>query len=338
MLRLIGGIVLRRVLVLVPMLFIVSIMIFVVLRLLPANPIGMLIAPNATAEDIERLRVYYGLDRTILEQYGLWLGHVFAGDLGDAISFRADVLGLIGETLPATIELALMALVFAVVIGLSGGLLLFHWRGKRRETVADVTSLAMLSTPDFLWALFLILTFGVAWTLLPFAGRAAPSLVLPDITGFVFIDSLITGQLDLLGSWFLHILLPALALALAFAPLVMRVLRASLSEVINEDYITLARLRGVGEGRILLRHAFKNAALPTLTLIGVQFGFVFGGTLLVEIIFSYPGIGNLMVRAVRNQDMPVIQGVTLTYCAAVLFTNLAVDVLYVVLNPKLRRE
>ena len=116
----------------------------------------------------------------------------------------------------------------------------------------------------------------------------------------------------------------------------MRVLRSSLMDVINEDYITLARLRGVGEGRILLRHALKNAVLPTLTLVGVQFGFLFGGTLLVEIIFAYPGIGNLMVKAIRNTDFPVIQGVALTYCIAVLVTNLVVDVSYVILNPKLR--
>ena len=133
-------------------------------------------------------------------------------------------------------------------------------------------------------------------------------------------------------------MLPALALALAFAPLIMRVLKSSLTEVMTEDYITLARLRGISERRILLRHALKNGVLPTLTLIGVQFGFLFGGTLLVEIIFSYPGLGNLMVRAIRNTDLPVIQMAALTYCVVVLASNTVVDVLYVVLNPKLRKE
>jgi peptide/nickel transport system permease protein len=336
--RLILLILLRRLAVLVPMLLIVSVMIFVILRLLPVDPIAMIISPTATPAEVEAMRAYHGLDKPISTQYFIWLGNVLQGDLGNAISFRDSVMNLIGETLPATIELALFALFLAVIMGFGAGLYMFYVRGTVRETAADVSSIVMLSFPDFLWALILILLVGVQWAILPFTGRYGPEFIAPDITGFVLLDALITGQFDLLLSALEHILLPALALSLGFAPLIMRVLKSSLMDVINEDYVTLARLRGLGEGRILVRHALKNAVLPTLTLVGVQFGFLFGGTLLVEIIFAYPGLGNMMVRAIRNTDLPVIQGAALTYCVVVLVTNMLVDVLYVVLNPKLRKE
>jgi peptide/nickel transport system permease protein len=161
-------------------------------------------------------------------------------------------------------------------------------------------------------------------------------LPLPRITGFLLFDSLLVGRLDVFFSAVQHLILPAVALGLAFSPTIMRVLRSSLFDVYHEDYIQQARLRGLSEGHILVRHAFKNASLPTLTLAGVQFGILFSGTLLVEVIYSYPGMGNLMVDAVRNADLPLIQAIGLTYCIVVLIINTVVDGLYVVLNPKLR--
>ncbi len=338
MLRLILAILLRRLIVVIPMLLVVSVMIFVILRLLPVDPIAMIISPTALPHEVEATRAFHGLDKPIPVQYLIWIGNVFSGDFGNAISFRVSVLNLVSETLPATIELALFALFFAVIIGFGAGLYMFHVRGTVRETVTDVFSIAMLSFPDFLWALILILLVGVQWAILPFTGRYGPEFIAPDITGFIFLDAIITADGPLLWSALGHIILPALALALAFAPLIMRVLKSSLTEVMTEDYITLARLRGISEWRILLRHALKNGVLPTLTLVGVQFGFLFGGTLLVDIIFAYPGLGNLMVRAIRNTDLPVIQMAALTYCVVVLASNTVVDVLYVVLNPKLRKE
>jgi peptide/nickel transport system permease protein len=160
--------------------------------------------------------------------------------------------------------------------------------------------------------------------------------VRPSITGFLLLDTLLIWRPDVFYDAVKHMVLPALALGLAFSPTLMRVLRSSLFDVYHEDYIEQARLRGISERRILLGHALKNAALPTLTLAGVQFGFLFGGTLLVEIIYSYPGMGNLMVDAVRNADLPIIQAVGLTYCVVVLLINTLVDSLYLVLNPKLR--
>jgi peptide/nickel transport system permease protein len=238
--------------------------------------------------------------------------------------------------LPATIQLALCAMVIAAILGIGGGLLLFRVRGTWVEPVADLASVLLLSIPEFLWGLILLFVFGVALELLPFTGEVAPGLPIPHFTGFLLLDSLIAGRLDVFLSACQHLILPALALGLAFSPGIMRVLRSSLFDVYHEDYIAQARLRGLSEDEILLGHAFKNAALPTLTLVGVQFGILFSGTLLVEVIYSYPGMGNLMVDAVRNADLPLIQAIGLTYCIVVLLINTAVDSLYVVLNPKLR--
>jgi peptide/nickel transport system permease protein len=328
----------RRLLAAVPILFVVSVLLFVALRVLPVDPAAMSMPPNATREEIEGARRAMGLDRPLPEQYAIWLGHALHGDFGRSIHLRRDVLPLVGQTLPGTIELAVSAMVVATVLGLGGGLLLFWLRGRAAEAVAETGTTLLMSIPEFLWALLLIFVFGVLLQAMPFTGRLDPGLERPDITGFLLLDSLLVGRLDVLRSAIVHLVLPSVALGLAFAPPIMRVLRSSLLDVYHEDYIRQARLRGVSEGRILMGHALKNAILPTLTLMGVQFGFLFGGSLLVEVIYSYPGMGNLMVDAVRNADLPIIQVVGLTYCVVVLVINSLVDGMYLVLNPRLRKR
>jgi len=326
----------RRVLISIVILFIVSALLFCILRLLPVDPAAMSLPPNATIAEVEAKRVEMGLDRPLYDQYLIWAGQVLHGDLGSSIHFRRGVAGLITSTLPSTIELAVLAMIIAGVLGIVGGLFLFHVRGTAKEPVADTASIVLLSLPEFLWGLFFILLFGVALELLPFTGRLSPGFQRPDITGFLLIDTLLSGQFGIFADAMKHMILPSLALGIAFSPTIMRVLRSSLIDVYQEDYIHQARLRGVSERRILVRHALKNAILPTLSLMGVQFGFLFGGTLLIEVIYSYPGMGNLMVDAVRNADLPIIQSVGLTYCIVVLTINTAVDALYLILNPKLR--
>jgi ABC-type dipeptide/oligopeptide/nickel transport system permease component len=272
----------------------------------------------------------------LFRQYLIWLAQVVQGDFGASIHFRRGVAGLITSTLPATIELALLAMLIAGSLGIAGGLFLFHVRGSAREPVADAGSIVLLSIPEFLWGLFFILLFGVALEWLPFTGRLSSGFERPVITGFLLPDTLLIGRPDMFWDALKHMILPSLALGIAFSPTIMRVLRSSLLDVYQEDYIHQARLRGLSERRILVRHALKNAILPTLSLMGVQFGFLFGGTLLIEVIYSYPGLGNLMVDAVRNADLPIIQAVGLTYCIVVLSINTVVDALYVILNPKLR--
>jgi peptide/nickel transport system permease protein len=331
-LKLIG----QRLLAAVPILLVVSALLFGVLRVLPVDPAAMSLPPTATLADIEAKRREMGLDQPLSLQYLIWLKQAVQGELGRSIHYRRDAAALVGETLPATLELAIMAMAIATILGLCGGLLLFHLRGTPFEAVADLWSMLLLSIPEFLWGLILLFLFGVTLQLLPFTGRLSPGFARPNITGFLLLDTLLIRRPDMLYDAVKHMLLPALALGLAFSPMIMRVLRSSLFDVYHEDYIEQARLRGISENRILLGHALKNAALPTLTLAGVQFGFLFGGTLLVEVIYSYPGLGNLMVDAVRNADLPIIQAVGLTYCVVVLLINTLVDSLYLVLNPKLR--
>jgi ABC-type dipeptide/oligopeptide/nickel transport system permease component len=261
---------------------------------------------------------------------------VLRGDFGTSIHFRRGVAGLIASTLPATIELAVLAMVIAAVLGIAGGLLLFFVRGTIAEPVVDFGSIILLSIPDFIWALFFILLFGVVLGALPFTGRLSPEFLRPSVTGFLLLDALLVGRPDIFWDALKHMILPSFALGIAFSPTIMRVLRSSLLDVYQDDYIHQARLRGLSEGRVLLRHGLKNAILPTLSLMGVQFGFLFGGTLLVEVIYSFPGLGNLMVDAVHNADLPIIQAVGLMYCVVVLIINTVVDALYLVLNPKLR--
>ena len=337
MFRLIASIVAQRLLAALPLMIVVSIVVFVVLRLLPADPIGMMLPPNASPADVSALRADFALDKSIPEQYWIWFRNAIHGDLGKSIQYREPVTQLIGTALPATIELSLAALALALLIGIPGGLGLYAVRGRHGELAADFGVMTLLSIPSFLWALFLILVFGVAFPVLPFTGRIGADVVVPDLTGLLFVDTLAGGRWREFASVASHIFLPALSLALSLCPIIMRVLRSSLIEAATEDYVNVARLRGVSETRILVRHMLKNAALPTVTLIGVQFGFLFGGTLLVELIYSFPGIGNLMVQAVRNHDLPLLQGVALVFCIVVLLANTIVDALYVVLNPRLRK-
>jgi ABC-type dipeptide/oligopeptide/nickel transport system permease component len=325
----------RRILVSIVILFIVSALLFCILRLLPVDPAAMSMPPNATLAEIEAKRRQMGLDQPLPRQYLIWLGQVIHGDFGTSIHFRRSVAGLIGTTLPATIELAVLAMLIAGSLGIAGGLVLFHVRGTRKEPLADTGSIVLLSLPEFLWGLFFIL-LGVALELLPFTGRLSSNFQRPVVTGFLLLDTLLVGRPDMFANALKYMILPSLALGIAFSPTIMRVLRSSLIDVYHEDYIHQARLRGLSERRILIRHGLKNAILPTLSLMGVQFGFLFGGTLLIEVIYSYPGLGNLMVDAVRNADLPIIQAVGLTYCVVVLTINTVVDALYVVLNPRLR--
>lgn len=324
----------KRMLVVIPILLLVSMLLFLVLRLLPVDPAAMSLPPTATNDEIEAMREAMGLNLPIPYQYMIWLRDTLSGDFGMSTQYRQPVAELIVKTLPATIELAFVAAVIATIVGIGGGLLIFRMRGTAGEAAGDVGSLLMLSLPDFLWGLILIFVFGVFWPVLPFIGRLDPGMVQPGGTGFLLLDALLHGQFRVFWSALVHMLIPAVALGISFAPIIMRVLRSSLLDVYQEGYIAQARMRGVSEQRILVSHALKNAIVPTLTLMGVQFGFLFGGTLLIEVICSYPGVGNLMVGSVRNADLPVIQMVGLVYCAVTLTINTLVDALCVALNPK----
>jgi peptide/nickel transport system permease protein len=313
-----------------------SMVVFAVLRMIPSDPLAMMLPPSATQADIAAIRKQLGLDGSILHQYLVWLGDALHGDLGRSIFFREPVTSLLKTALPPTLELVFLSLVMALAISIPGGVALYKLERRRGEMLADFAVVFLLSVPSFLWGIILIIVLGVLYPVLPFMGRVNSDLSVHAITGFLLVDTLLRGQwkawLDVLA----HLVLPALALALSFSPLVVRVLRSSLLETAAAQYVNVARLRGQSEWRVLVHHMLKNAALPTLTLIGVQFGFLFGGTLLIEVIFSFPGIGNLMVQAIKNFDLPLIQGVALVFCLMVLVVNFCIDGLYAVLDPRLR--
>jgi ABC-type dipeptide/oligopeptide/nickel transport system permease component len=326
----------RRVATVAIQLLAVSIIVFVVLRAIPADPLAMLLPPNATHEDAERMRQAFGLDRPISEQYLIWLGHALRGDLGTSIQSRLPVTQLILTALPMTIELVICGLVVGISLGISLGLLTFWGRGTILERAGEIAASLAQSIPEFLWGILLILLFGLWLHALPFVGPIDSRMMVPSGTGFLLIDTLAAGRWDAFGSRMMHLALPTLAIAMIKVPLIMRLLRSSLIEVYAEDYVNSARLRGVSELRILFHHALRNAAIPTVTLIGVQAAHTFGGTLLIEAIYSLPGLGNLMIGAIRTHDLPLMQGITLTYCAVVLLLNSLVDLTYLWLNPMLR--
>jgi ABC-type dipeptide/oligopeptide/nickel transport system permease component len=336
MLRLISVVLSRRLLAAIPTLLVLSLVVFIVLRLIPTDPLAMMLPPNATAADAAALRHQIGLDQPIPVQFLIWLKNALHGNLGESIAFHQAVSTLIGSTLAATLELCLASLVLSLLISVPGGVLAYAVTDKGWELPVGLGVVLMQSVPSFLWALLLVAVFGVLLPVLPFTGRVDDGVMMPHVTGFLLIDFLLKGQWhEWLGAA-RHLVLPSISLAFGFAPLVIRVLRSSLLDQRGEAYVAVARLRGVSESRILWRHMLKNAALPALTMIGVQFGFLFGGALLVEMIFSFPGVGNLMLQAVSNNDLLLIQGIAIISCALMLLINAIVDTLYVIMNPRLR--
>ena len=238
--------------------------------------------------------------------------------------------------LPATLELSLMALVMAMVMGGAAALTGTRYRGGRTEGTIDVANGMALSVPDFLWGLVLILVFGVLVPVFHISGRVTPSLDLPFTTNFYLFESLIRLRFDLWSDIVAHMFMPALALALPLAAIIGQLLKQSLKETMNLDYVTLARTKGYGETRVILREALRNAALPPLTLVGVQFTFLIGGTVIIERLYSYEGLGNMAIDAVINRDLPLIQGIVLLFALIFTVVNLIVDLLYALLNPRLR--
>ncbi len=314
----------------------VAVIVFFVIRVVPGNPIAMMLPPGATEADVARLTALYGLDKSIPQQFLIWAGGVLQGDFGTSITTRRPVLALVLGRLPATLELSVMALMIAVVLGGFAALTGTRRRGTKTEGVIDVANGMALSVPDFLWGLVLILVFGVLWPVFHISGRVSPSLDLPFTTNFYLIESVLRLRFDLWADLVSHMFMPALALAIPLAAIIGQLLKKSLKETMHLDYVTLARTKGYSENHVILQEALPNAVLPTLTLVGVQFTFLIGGTVIIERLFSYEGLGNMAIDAVINRDLPLIQGIVILF--AVIFTavNLLVDLAYGLLNPRLR--
>jgi peptide/nickel transport system permease protein len=303
----------------------------------PGDPIAMMVPPGAHAEDIERLRTLYGLNDSIPVQFAHWIAQMARGDLGNSISLRENVVALILGKLPATLELVALAMLIAVAIGLAAAMTAVYFRGRWPELAAEGFAGIALAIPDFLWALLFVLLLGVLLPLFPISGRIDPGAAFEPRTGFYLLEAILTGQLTAVRNLLAHLLLPALALALPLAASITRVLKTSLIDTLHQDYVMLARVKGYSRARTLWRVALRNALIPAVTLTGVQFTFLVGGTVLIEYIFSYPGIGNLAIGAVIQRDLPLIQGLVLTFACLFIATNLLVDVSYTLLNPRVRQ-
>lgn len=317
-------------------LFGVAVIVFVVIRVVPGNPIAMMLPPGATEKDIARLHALYGFDKSIFEQFVIWLGGVLQGDFGTSISLRQPVSTLVLGRLPATLELSIMALVIAVVMGGALALMGTLYRDTKTEGAVVVIAGMALSVPDFLWGLVLILLFGVLWPVFHISGRISPALNIDFTTNFYLFESLIRLRFDVWADLVAHMFMPALALAIPLAAIIAQLLKQSLKETMHLEYVTLARTKGYSENHVIMREALPNAILPTLTLIGVQFTFLIGGTVIIERLFSYEGLGNMAIDAVINRDLPLIQGIVILFALLFTIVNLVVDMLYVVLNPRLR--
>ena len=312
----------------------VGIVVFVLLRIAPGDPVSMMISPSATPQDVATLRAHYGLDRSMAAQFGLWLADALRLDFGDSISLRRHVLELLGERFPATLELTFAALAFGA---LGGGLVAVAGalaRGSAFEAALDFVNGLFLAVPDFVWALTLVLLIGVAFPILPLSGRVDPAFASDFVTPFYLVESVVRGKGAALRDILAHMAMPAISLGLPLAAVVARTLKEALSEAMVQDYVLLARLKGKSELRLVFQEALRNALAPTLSLTGVQFTFMIGGTVIVERIFAYPGVGALAIDAVVNRDLPLIQGVVLAFGAMFILINLAVDLATARLDPR----
>jgi len=314
----------------------VAIVVFVLLRVVPGDPIAMMISPGASPADIAALRAHYGLDASLPMQFAVWARDLARGDFGTSISLHRGVLGLLAERLPATLELAVAALVFATLLGGAIAVFATLMSDTAVAPVIDGVNGLFLAVPDFIWAFLLVLVFGVFAPVLPLSGRIDPSLDVRFATPFYLIESLLTLRFSVLLDVTRHMIMPTLALGLPLAAVITRVLKESLREAMVQDYVLLAQLKGMSKLRLVLQEALRNAVAPTLALTGVQFTFLIGGTVIVERIFAYPGIGNMAVDAVINRDLPLIQGLTLVFGALFIVVNMVVDLLVFAANPRLK--
>ena len=326
----------RRLLWALPTLFGVLVVVFVLLRVAPGDPVAMMIGPGATADDIRALRTVYGLDRSLPAQFGVYLGQAVHGDFGRSITQKQDVASLVAARLPLTLELSALALLIACVLGVGTAMAAVGWRGAPAERGVDAATGFVTAIPDFLWGLAGILFLGVLVPVLPVFGLLDSDIRFDSHSGFVLGESLVRGRFDVFGSALLHLAWPALSLALPLAAMIARVLKASLLEVLAEDYILIARVKGFGPWHVLWREALRNALGPALTLAGVQFTFLIGGTVLIEKLFGLPGLGNMAIDAVINRDLPLIQGIVLTFALLFIGVNIGVDAINLRLNPRLR--
>jgi len=311
---------LRRILAVLPVLFVVSLVVFLILRLAPGDPAAVIAGNSATNEDIAKIQVQLGLDRSIPVQYGIWMSNVFQGDLGFSYYLNKPVTELIAQRVEPTLSLAFGTVILALLIAVPLGTVAAWRMGGWLDRLLSGFSVAGFSVPVFVIGYLLIYLFAIRLEWLPVQGYK--SISGPSAAGP--------------WAWMRQLILPWMTLAMIYVALIARVTRASVSEALTEDYIRTARSKGISETAVLLRHALANAAVPIVTVVGIGIALLIGGVVVTETVYAIPGLGSLTVDAVLNRDFPVIQGLVLLFSVSYVLINLLVDLSYLVLDPRIR--
>jgi ABC-type dipeptide/oligopeptide/nickel transport system permease component len=331
--------ILRRLLTSIFVLIGVSIITFTVARVIPSNAAAMYIGPKARPEDIARVTVKLGLDKPLPVQYLIYMGELLHGDLGTSIGTKRPVLLELSSRLPATLELLFTGMAIAVIVGVPMGVLSARWQGKPTDVFVRTISIIGVSMPAFYLGLLMQILFFRRLDLLPLAGRFSNDLrftnPIEPVTNFLLLDALLGSNWIALKDVVYHLVLPALTLAAYPAGLIARMTRATMLEVMEQDYIRTARAYGIRETVIVYLYALKNALSPTLTVIGLTFAFALTGTFFVEVIYNWPGLGLFTVHSLLNVDYPAIMGITLYGAVMYVLINLAVDLLQAWIDPRI---
>lgn len=316
----------------------VSMLIFGIARVIPGDPARIALGPNATPEQVQRLRADLHLDESIPAQYGHFVANLARGDLGKSLYTNRPVTTDIAEFLPATLELVILAGIFMIAAGMPLGMLAARWRGRWPDSLVRLVALLGVSAPSFVWAVILMLLFAFFLPVFPIAGRISDEYEIERITGFLLIDTLLAGNFHAWRNAAWHIVLPAVALAVSGIGQAARLTRANMIETYERPYIEMARAYGFGAGRIATRFAFKPSVIPSLTIIGLDFAAMLGNAFLVEAVFAWPGLSRYGVAVILRKDLNAIIGTVLIISAAFLIMNLIVDLLIALLNPRIRHS
>lgn len=331
------GKLLERLVQLIPVLLGVSVIVFVMMALTPGDPVQIMLGDQqVTEEQEELLRRDMGLDLPPHERFVKFLANAVTGNFGLSYYHRQPVMEVIASRLPATIELSLVALIFALAVSIPLGVVAAVRKNTWLDRVATVSSLFGVSLPGFWFGILLLMLFAVHLHLLPVAGRAGFSSEVPPITHLLLVDTLLHGRFDAFRDALAHIILPAITLGLPMASILMRVTRASMLEVLKQDYITFAEAKGLTRAKVLVKHALKNALIPTVTVAAIETGSLLGGNMVVETVFGWPGLGRLVVESIFVRNYPLIQAAVLLYAVTYVMLNFLADILYTVLNPRVR--
>ncbi len=314
----------------------VSMLIFAIARVIPGDPARIALGPNASAEQVEILREKLHLNDPIIAQYGYFIADLGHGDLGQSLYTNRPVTLDIAQFLPATLELVLISGLLMVGIGLPLGILAARHRGRLADHVVRVVALLGVSAPSFVWAIILMLMLAYFVPIFPIAGRLTDTIHIPTVTGFLFIDTLIAGDIGAFFNALHHIVLPAFALSLAGVGQAARLTRSTMIETYDKPFIEMARSYGFPEKRIANRYAFRPSLIPSLTIIGLDFAALLANAFLVEQVYAWPGLSRYGVQVILRKDLNSIVGTVLVISAMFLIVNLLVDLVIALINPRIR--